>query len=114
MKNKFSLGLFGLMSVASASAQGLYYVGSEAQETVPLKWVVGGAVTFDDNVAPGHGDKESAVGLNPYVGLSFVNITPQTTWDVYARLGLVYYLDAPSGMDDLSNQSRAGINLTHR
>jgi hypothetical protein len=48
------------------------------------------------------------------VGLSFVNITPQTTWDVYARLGLIYYFDAPEGVDSTNSQSRAGVNLTHR
>ncbi|MEO7101467.1 MAG: outer membrane beta-barrel protein [Luteolibacter sp.] len=114
MKSKFAFSLFSLVIAGSASAQGLYYVGSEAQESIPLKWVVGGSVTYDDNVSPGFGKKESSFGLNPYVGLSFVNITPQTTWDVYARLGMIYYLDAPAGMDDVSSQSRAGINLTHR
>jgi len=114
MKRKFSSGLLTLLFAGSASAQGLYYVGSEAQESIPLKWVVGLSGTYDDNVAPGFGDKESSFGVNPYVGLSFVSITPQTTWDVYARLGLVYYFDAPAGMDDSSSQSRAGINLTHR
>lgn len=116
MKSKLSLGLFGLLSVASASAQGLYYVGNEAQESLPLKWIVGTNVTYDDNVAPGFGPEEDSVGINPYVGLSFVNITPQTTWDVYARLGLIYYVDQPTvaGSDDVNSQSRAGINLTHR
>ncbi len=114
MKRKFISGLFTLLFAGSASAQGLYYVGSEAQESIPLKWVVGLSGTYDDNVAPGNGDKESSFGINPYVGLSFVSITPQTTWDVYARLGLVYYFDAPVGMDDTNSQSRAGINLTHR
>ncbi|MES2923430.1 MAG: hypothetical protein V4819_17885 [Verrucomicrobiota bacterium] len=116
MKSKFSLGLFSLLSAASASAQGLYYVGSEAQESLPLKWVVGTNVIWDDNVAPGYGPKESSFAINPYVGLSFVNITPQTTWDVYVRLGLVYYFDQPdiSGTSDVNSQSRAGINFTHR
>lgn len=116
MKSKLSFGLLSLLAVGSASAQGLYYVGSEVQESLPLKWVVGASVTYDDNIAPGFGDEESSVGLNPYVGLSFVNITPQTTLDVYARLGLVYYIDAPdiAGMDDVNSQSRAGVNLTHR
>ncbi len=117
MKSKLSLGLFGLLSAASASAQGLYYVGSEAQETLPLKWVVGANVIYDDNVAPGAaGSKEDSFAINPYVGLSFVNITPQTTWDVYVRLGLVYYFDQPDvgGTNDVNSQSRAGINLTHR
>jgi Putative beta-barrel porin 2 len=116
MKSKFSLGLFGLLSAASASAQGLYYVGNEAQESLPLKWVVGSNVIWDDNVAPGSGPKESSFAINPYVGLSFVNITPQTTWDVYVRLGLVYYFDQPDvgGTSDINSQSRAGINFTHR
>lgn len=116
MKRKFSLGLFSLISAASASAQGLYYVGSEAQESLPLKWVVGTNVVWDDNIAPGFGPKESSFAINPYVGLSFVNITPQTTWDVYVRLGLVYYFDQPedTGTSDVNSQSRAGINVTHR
>lgn len=114
MKNNFSSGLFSLLFAGSASAQALYHVGSEAKESLPLKWVVGASATYDDNVAPGFGPEQDSTGFNSYVGLSFVNITPQTTWDVYARLGLVYYLDAPAGMDELSSQSRAGVNLTHR
>lgn len=116
MKLKLSSGLLSLLSLASASAQGLYYVGSEAQESTPLKWVVGTNVTYDDNIAPGNGSKQGSTSFNPYVGLSLVSITPQTTWDVYARLGLIYYLDAPTGgnSSDLNSQSRVGLNLTHR
>ncbi|NJM38323.1 MAG: outer membrane beta-barrel protein [Akkermansiaceae bacterium] len=115
MKNKLPIIFIGLLTAASASAQGLYYVGSEAQESIPLKWAVGVSAIYDDNVAPGNGLKEeSSVGINPYVGLSVVNITPQTTWDIYARLGLIYYADAPDGIDDVASQSRVGVNLTHR
>lgn len=114
MKSKFSTGLIGLLLAGSASAQGLYYVGDETQESIPLKWVVGASITYDDNVSPGFGPKEDSFGLNPYVGLSIVTITPQTTWDVYARLGLVYYFDAPAGIDDVNSESRGGFNLTHR
>ncbi|MES2659996.1 MAG: outer membrane beta-barrel protein [Verrucomicrobiota bacterium] len=114
MKNYLSPGLIGLLLAGSAAGQGLYYVGSEAQESIPLKWVVGASVTWDDNISPGYGQKESSFGINPYVGLSFVTITPQTTWDVYARLGLVYYFDAPDYMDEVNSESRAGFNLTHR
>lgn len=115
MKTKFTLALL-LLSASYASAQGLYYVGSEAQESLPLKWVVGGNLTYDDNIAPGFGDEEDSASINPYVGLSFVNLTPQTTWDVYVRLGIIYYFDAPEGQntDDVNSQSRAGVNLTHR
>ncbi len=106
--------LLGLLAVSSASGQGLYYVGSEAQESLPIKWVVGASAVYDDNVNPGFGDEEDSMAINPYVGLSFVNMTPQSTLDVYARLGLIYYFDAPDGIDDVSSQSRAGINYTHR
>ena len=115
MKNKFSTGLLGILFTGAASAQGLYYVGSEAQESLPLKWVVGASTFYDDNVNPGVGaSEEGSFGINPYVGLSFVNITPQTTWDVYARLGLIYYFNAPEGVNSTNSQSRAGVNLTHR
>jgi len=116
MKSKFSLGLFGLFSVVSASAQGLYYVGDETKEASPLKWVVGASVTYDDNVNPGVGDKEDSTGITPFVGLSYTSITPQTTLDVYARLGLIYYFDSPDiggDSEDVYSQSRAGLNLSH-
>lgn len=115
MKIKVSAGFISLVAAGAASAQSLYYVGSEAQESVPLKWVVGLSAFYDDNVnAGGFAPEADSFGLNPYVGLSFVNITPQTTWDVYARLGLVYYLDAPPGVDEANSQSRVGFDLTHR
>jgi Putative beta-barrel porin 2 len=117
MNSKFTRSLLFLALAGPVSAQGgLYYVGNEAQESLPLKWVVGAAVTFDDNIAPGFGAKESSVSFNPYVGLSLVSITPQTTWDVYARLGLIYYIDQPTaaGASDLNSQSRVGVDLTHR
>jgi hypothetical protein len=114
MKRKISFGLLASFAIGSASAQGLYYAGTEATESLPLKWVVGTSFIYDDNVNPGYGDEDDSMAVNPYVGLSFVNITPQSTLDVYARLGLVYYFDAPGEMDDVSSQSRAGINYTHR
>lgn len=115
MKNKFSSGLFFVALAGSAAAQGLYYAGSEAQESLPLKWVVGASAFYDDNVNAGNpGPQEGSFGFNPYVGLSFVNITPQTTWDVYVRLGLVYYLDAPENVNSTNSESRIGVNLTHR
>lgn len=113
-----------LSSIALASTLGsvhgdLYYIQDEAQESLPLKWTAGANFTWDDNVNPtavGLGANESATSINPFVGLSFVNISPQTTWDVYARLGLIYYFDQPAaaGSEDLYTQSRIGANWTHR
>ena len=116
MKRKFALISASLLAVGMATAaDGLYYIGSEAQQSMPLKWVGGMDYTFDSNVTPGIAPKESANSLNPYVGMSFVNMTPQTTWDVYTRLGAIYYLNKPSSVPDTTYpQLRAGINLTHR
>jgi len=115
MKRSIYLSLLSMMAVGSASAQGLYYIGSEDQEPLPLKWVVGMSAIYDDNVNAGvPGDKDSSMALNPYVGVSFITVTPQTTIDLYARLGLIYYFDAPSGVDDVNGQSRVGLNIVHR
>jgi len=114
MKRALTLGFAAILTSGAASAQGLYYSGTESTESLPLKWVVGTSMIYDDNVNPGFGFEDDSLAINPYVGLSFVNVTPQSTLDVYARLGLIYYFDAPGQMDDLSSQSRAGINYTHR
>ncbi len=114
MKLKIPFSFFGLLAMGSASAQGLYFIGNDADEALPLKWVVGASLIYDDNVNPGYGAEEDSMAINPYVGASMVHITPQTTWDVYVRLGAIYYFDAPGNTDDFNSQSRAGINLTHR
>lgn len=116
MKQKFTLGVATLFAASAfASAQGLYYTGSEAQQSMPLRWAVGANLTWDDNISPGAGAEEDSLSISPYVGASLVSITPQTTMDVYARLGLIYYFDEPTaaGTDDLNVQARAGVNISH-
>ncbi|RYD38905.1 MAG: hypothetical protein EOP87_00375 [Verrucomicrobiaceae bacterium] len=115
MKKQLSLGLASLLMAGYASAgSGLYNVGAEPENSMPLKWIIGLDAVYDTNVNPGSGSKDDAFSLNPYVGLSVVSITPQTNWDVYARLGLIYYLDAPNSVDDVYGQARVGANVTHR
>lgn len=114
MKKQITLGLASAVMAGFASADGLYYVGTEAQESMPLKWVVGLDLTYDNNVSPSSGSKDDAFSVNPYVGLSVVSITPQTTWDIYTRLGLIYYIDSPSTTDDVYGQVRLGANINHR
>lgn len=113
------LSTLAVASAIGAANASLYYTQDEAQESLPLKWTVGVNLTWDDNVNPtavGIGADDDAVSINPYVGLSFVSITPQTTWDVYARIGAIYYFDEPEaiGSEDLYGQARAGVNFTHR
>ena len=79
---------------------------------------------MDDNVNPtirniplgNPAFEEDALSINPYVGVSFINITPQTTIDLYSRIGAIYYFEAPSalGSDDLYPDLKLGLNLTHR
>lgn len=114
MKYSALTGFFTAAIAAPCFGQGLYYTGTEAQESLPIKWGVGGSVIYDDNVNPGAGKTDSSFGINPYVGVSFVHNAPRTTWDVYSRLGLIYYLDAPAGIDDINSQSRLGLNVIHR
>lgn len=117
MKTKLTLGLLSVAAMAVAQGNGLYYVPNDTEETLPIQWSVGLNATWDNNTTPGGAfDGDETFSLNPYVGLAFVSVTPQTTWDVYARLGVVYYLDTPNalGSDDTYGQARAGINLTHR
>ncbi|MFU8893354.1 MAG: outer membrane beta-barrel protein [Luteolibacter sp.] len=97
--------------------EGLYNLGEEFLESVPIKWTVGTSLIYDDNVRAGQvgaTGKDDSLALNPYVGASWINVTPQTTIDVFGRLGMIYYLDAPTGMDDEFAQSRLGVNVTHR
>ena len=117
MKRSLISTLAAASAIGAANAS-LYYQG-EAQESMPLRWTVGVNLTWDDNVNPtavGVGANDETLSINPYVGVTFVSITPQTTWDVYARVGAIYYFDEPSavGSEDLYGQARLGLNFTHR
>lgn len=118
MKRNLIALLAAATAVSSASADSLYYIGSEAQESLPLKWVVGADLTYDSNVSPTAllASSDSAYSINPYVGLSFVNMSPQSTLDVYARIGGIYYFDKPAGIGtkDFYWQARMGVNWTRR
>ena len=120
MKSKLTLGVLSALAVVSAQAKGLYYVPNDTEESVPLSWSVGISATYDDNTSPGvpspfPGHEDETFSVNPYIQLSFVRVTPQTTLDVYARLGAIYYIDEPAaaGSDDIYAQARVGVNLSH-
>lgn len=117
MKSTITHALLISILATAASAKGLYHVPNEVEETLPLKWSVGMNTIWDDNTTPtAAGPDDETISVNPYVGLEFSSKTPQTTWDVYAKLGVLYYLDEPAaaGSDDTYGQARIGANLTHR
>lgn len=123
MKKQIMTGSIVLASLGVVSAQGLYDLAPnvEAKESSPLKWSAGLEIGIDDNVTPtvpagASGFEDEVTFLRAYVGTSFVSITPQTTWDVYARVGAIYYLDEPAaaGSDDFFGQARLNVNWAHR
>ena len=105
------------------NGQGLYDIApnDDAQESSPITWSAGLSYNFDDNVTPtvvagDPGFEDDASSISAYVGASLVSITPQTTWDVFSRLGGNFYLDSPesNGVDDAFGQARLGVNWAHR
>ncbi len=107
-----------LASLGMASAQGLYDIApnDDAQESLPLKWSAGVSLGWDDNVTPSAGNNDELLYVDAYVGAALVSMTPQTTWDVYGRVGGYYYFDKPEvrEADELGAQGRLGINWAHR
>ncbi len=118
MKLKTTISLLSSLAAVSAQAGGLYYIPSETDETpLPIEWGVGLAAIWDSNTTPSSpGPDDETFSINPYVETKFVSGTSQTVWDVYAKLGVLYYLDEPvaAGSDDVYGQVRIGANLTHR
>ena len=117
MKTKITTGILSALAVAAAQGGGLYNVPNDTIEAIPLTWSVGISAIYDDNTTPGPAatDGDETFSINPYVGVSFISVTPQTSLEVYARLGIVYYLDEPAaaGTDDTYGQARIGANMAH-
>lgn len=119
--NLFSKTLIaGLVPCAAASAQGLYSIApndDEAADSLPLTYVVGASIGYDDNPNPLFGgDDEGSFYASAFVQANWSSVTPQTTWDVFARLGVRYYFDdfdTPNS-DQENFDARLGVNFTHR
>lgn len=112
-----------LVITGMVNGQGLYDIApnDDALESSPITWSAGLSYNFDDNVTPtaaagSSGFEDEVSSISAYVGASLVSITPQTTWDVFARLGGNLYLDSPgaSEVDDAYGQARLGLNWAHR
>ena len=116
MKSKFPILFFAVCSGPAFAAEGLYYTGTEAQESLPIKWSLGANAIYDDNWRAGAStDSDASMAVMPNLGVSFTSTTPQTTWDVFGKLGLIYYFDAPESLsDDTFSQSRINASFSHR
>ena len=120
--NSFSKSLLiGLLPCAAVSAQGLYSIApndDEADSSLPLTYIVGGGVGYDSNPTPlfGGGGNSGSVTLNAFAQANVTNVTPQTTWDFYTRIGLRFFLTDLDGdnADQVNYEARVGVNFTHR
>ena len=98
MKKKYTRILLSsvLLTTSLASAADLYKADPEADVSIPLKWSVGLDAVWDNNTNPGGiTDGDETFALSPFTGLSYASVDPQTTIDMYARLGMIYYIDEP-------------------
>jgi hypothetical protein len=118
-KLKYLFTSVASLGVACAG-QSLYYSGDAEKESLPLKWTVGSNVIFDNNLIPtipsGQvGSEENAVSISPYAQVTLTNVSPQTTIDLYARVGVIYFLtesDVPAA-DDTFPSARVGFDVNH-
>lgn len=131
MKKTVFVSALGLAATGLVSAQGLYNMmpyDDEPADALPLNWTVGASIGWDSNPTPTFSecpgvDSDEALYLSGFVQANFVSKTPQTTFDVWARVGAVYYLDnieqsvgagGTTVKDDFFPNFRGGINFVHR
>jgi hypothetical protein len=119
MKQKYTRILLSSVVLTSSivTAADLYQADPEADASIPLKWSVGLDAVWDDNTNPGGAtDGDETFALSPFAGLSYASVDPQTTIALYARLGMIYYIDEPESptSDDSYINSRMGFDLSHR
>ncbi|MEJ6561389.1 MAG: outer membrane beta-barrel protein [Akkermansiaceae bacterium] len=93
---KITVTALGLLSASSLCAQTLFDLApsEETSESLPLTWVVGASLGYDDNPTPiGNNNNESAYAVG-YVGASFLSEAPQDRVEFSAQLGYVHYFDS--------------------
>lgn len=120
--NLFTKSIFAsILPCAAVSAQGLYSIApndDEADSSLPLTYIVGASVGYDNNPTPlfNGGDNDGAAYGSVFAQANFTSVSPQTTWDFFARIGARFYFSAIDGNDINSTNydARVGVNFTHR
>jgi len=114
MKNALTNGILSLAFLSAANAaEGLYSVGVEPEDSIPLAWFAGMDLTYDDNLLASSNNEFDTFSVTPYIGASLQSVSPQTLVEVFAKLGMNYYFDTPPGIDDTSSQSRLNLSIRH-
>ncbi|MDB4637195.1 hypothetical protein OAE90_01840, partial [bacterium] len=117
---KITATAIGLLSASSLCAQTLFDLApsEEASESLPLTWVVGASLGYDDNPTPiGNNSNESAYAVG-YVGASFLSEAPQDRVEFSAQLGYVHYFDSLDygavSVDQSTPTGNLALNWTRR
>ena len=116
MKRSFTSLFFVALTAPVYANEGLYNTGAESVEALPLKWSLSTSAIYDDNVAAGSSTTaDSSLAISPNVGLAYTNSDPQTSFDLFGKVGLIHYLDSPETLtDDTFSQSRITASFNHR
>lgn len=116
MKRSFTSLFFVALAAPTYASEGLYNTGADSLEALPLKWSLSTSAIYDDNVAAGSSaSADSSLAISPNVGLAYTNSDPQTSFDLYGKVGIIHYLDAPETLtDDTFSQSRITASFNHR
>ena len=131
MKKTVIVSALGLATGGLLSAQGLYNImpfDDEPTDSLPLNWTVGANIGWDSNASPHFSetpgaDTDDVLYVSGFVQANWVNKTPQTTLDIWGRVGATYYLDnvdqsgGATGTrveSDFYPQFRGGVNIVHR
>ncbi len=127
---------FSRITLASAAlssfalAQSLYDIAptdEDASESSPIQWLAGVSVGYDSNSAPLGSEifgEEDSLFVSAFIQGSYAYVTPRTTLEAWARVGVTYYLDevestnltgtSTNESDNLFPQISAGLNWTNR
>ena len=121
MKKQFvAASAVGMALAGSLCAQSLFDLApdDDQNESLPLEWTAGLNFGYDDNPTPLLGNDDSSAYGQAYVGLTFLNNTPQTTLSVGAQIGVIHYFDnldvLGADVDDTSFTTALYLNWTNR
>lgn len=109
------ISAFSLLATGAASAQGIFNIvpNDDATESIPLRYTLSASVGYDDNVTPTSGNDQDATFGSVNLGAEYVNITPQTNFNVSANVGATHYFDSIDGGEDTYGNARLALNIAH-
>jgi len=120
-KQTITVATIGMALASSLCAQSLFDLAPDdtQSDSLPLTWTAGLNFGLDDNPTPlGQGGEDDAFYGNAYLGVTFLNNSPQTTLNFGAQIGVIHYFDnidiVGQDIDDTYFTTSLYLNWTHR